>query len=71
MAATFGLGFSHGFFQGQRPEEDVAKPIGIMEARICRACGLTEIYTQAPETIPIGPEYGTELVEASDTGPFR
>jgi hypothetical protein len=46
-------------------------PIGLVEAYVCRACGLTEFYTHRPRDIPIGPEYGTELFVLGSEGPFR
>jgi hypothetical protein len=49
---------------------DLEKPVGVFEAYICRHCGLTELYVRDPASIPIGPEFGTELIEA-DTGPYR
>jgi hypothetical protein len=46
-------------------------PIGLVEAYVCRACGLTELYTHRPRDIPIGPEFGTELFTLASDGPFR
>ena len=43
---------------------DRAEPIGALDAYVCRACGFTEIYCTDPGAIPIGPEHGTELVDA-------
>lgn len=43
---------------------DRTAPIGVFEAYVCRACGFTELYCTDPGAIPIGPEHGTELVDA-------
>lgn len=45
-------------------------PIGTLEAYVCRACGLTELYTKEHDTLPIGPEWGTELFDVPGT-PYR
>ena len=50
------------------------RPLGLLEMHVCRKCGFTEWYCRDPLKVPIGPEYGTELVDASDTGsgePYR
>ena len=36
----------------------------VMVAYVCGSCGLTEWYTLAPGTIPIGEVYGTVLVRS-------
>lgn len=47
-------------------------PMGILIAFACRACGLTELYTLDADKLPIGPEYGTFLVDcAPQDGPLR
>jgi hypothetical protein len=71
VAATYSSELHSKLWQGSKPAEDPAKPIGIMEARICRACGFTDLYTQRSEDIPIGPEFGTQLLEISDQDPYR
>lgn len=52
-------------------EPSKSKPVGILEAYVCRGCGLTELYTEGAAEIPIGPEYGTELIDVGGDGPFR
>jgi len=47
------------------------EPHGVLEAFVCRSCGFVEWYAQAPEQIPIGVVFGTELVDMSGAGPFR
>ena len=49
---------------------DFADPRGLFEVFVCRGCGLTEWYAVDPEAIPIGPEYGTELV-TTNAAPYR
>ena len=46
-------------------------PVGFMVTYICQACGFTEWWVAKPEEIPIGAEYGTEIVDASDNAPYR
>jgi len=47
-------------------------PMGILVAFACRQCGLTELYTLEADKIPIGPEYGTHLVDYTPMdGPMR
>lgn len=51
---------------------DMTRPRGLLEAYTCRRCGFTEWYAQQPEDIPIGPAYGTELIDLDDDGgPYR
>lgn len=48
------------------------EPIGVIVAYVCQACGFTELYTLGPGRIPIGPQYGTDVVDvAPREGPFR
>jgi hypothetical protein len=56
--------------QRARPHE----PIGIIVAYVCQRCGFTELYTLGANQIPIGPQYGTEMIEVGPdgaAGPFR
>jgi hypothetical protein len=55
----------------QVAESDVAEQIGWLELLICRACGLVTWHALEPEKIPIGPEYGTKLVQIEGEGPYR
>jgi hypothetical protein len=51
---------------------DLSRQRGMLEAYTCRRCGFTEWYAQEPEDIPIGPAYGTELIDLDDEGgPYR
>ena len=53
---------------------DPALPIGVLVAYVCRACGMTELYTAEADRIPIGPQYGTDEVDVAPVateGPFR
>jgi hypothetical protein len=65
LAITFGCQRQPGFFSSDEvagaPEPE--KPFGVLEAYVCRACGHVEWYALAPEEIPIGAEFGTELVK--------
>ena len=44
---------------------------GVLEMYVCRRCGFTEWYCRDPQNIPIGVEYGTELLEPEAASPYR
>ena len=74
MAATFkpdireNLIFS-GSTVGSLPvREDLC---GMLEMYICLHCGFVEWYCQDPESIPIGAEYMSELVDHENESPYR
>ena len=47
-------------------------PLGMLLAYVCRGCGYTELYTAGHAILPIGPRWGTELVEVEEaSGPYR
>ncbi|HTE53867.1 MAG TPA: hypothetical protein VK698_23590 [Kofleriaceae bacterium] len=71
LAIAFAPAVRSGFWSLRTAEPSRSTPIGIMEAYVCRGCGLTEIYTEGAADIPIGPEFGTELIEVPGEGPFR
>ena len=53
-------------------QPDLEEPVGWLELLICRACGLVTWHALAPQSIPIGPEYATELLRVEDpAGPYR
>lgn len=58
----------------------IDRPHGLLEAYACQRCGYVEWFAEKPEEIPIGAEYGTELLDydeeeaPADTerrGPYR
>jgi hypothetical protein len=49
----------------------VNQPAGVLEAYVCRSCGFVDWYAQSPAQIPIGPAFGTELIEVEGQGPYR
>lgn len=53
-----------------RPGE-FERGLGILDMYVCRKCGLTEWYCRDPESIPIGDEYGTEVVSTEGETPYR
>jgi hypothetical protein len=71
LAVTFAPAVRGGFWSLRTAEPTRSSPVGILEAYVCRGCGLTEIYAEGAANIPIGPEYGTELIEVTPDGPFR
>lgn len=74
LAVTFHRLVKMRFFSNQphpRNEPDFDRPAGMLEAHVCRSCGFVEWYASAPEEIPIGPEYGTELVDAGKGDAYR
>jgi rubrerythrin len=44
---------------------------GVLDMYVCRKCGFTEWYCRAPQSIPIGEEYGTEIVTSETDSPYR
>ncbi|MGN6105742.1 MAG: hypothetical protein ACTHU0_11600 [Kofleriaceae bacterium] len=44
---------------------------GVLEMYICARCGFIEWYCQDPESIPIGPEYMTEIIDHAPDEPYR
>jgi hypothetical protein len=44
---------------------------GKLEMYICSTCGFVEWHCQDPESIPIGTEYMTEVVDFSPGSPYR
>jgi predicted nucleic-acid-binding Zn-ribbon protein len=66
--------FALALAEGYVTTQDAAPwaPMGILVAFACRQCGLTELYTLEADKIPIGPEYGTHLVDYTPIdGPMR
>jgi hypothetical protein len=68
MAVSFGLQKHWG---GWAMTADVDYGMGVLVAYICQGCGLTELYTAGFQHLPIGPQFGTELVKVGGTDPFR
>ncbi len=74
LALSFRRLVSKALFSDKTREEnqaDVSSPIGTLEAYACLGCGLVEWYARDVRDVPIGVEYGTELVDVSTSGPFR
>ncbi len=76
FAITYGKGeeYAPGFMNvakqpSAKPDLDVA--FGVLDAYVCRGCGFVEWYAQEPEKIPIGPTFGTSLVEVPGGAPYR
>jgi hypothetical protein len=44
-------------------EPALDQPRGKLSFYVCAACGLTELYCDDPESIPVGPEYMTDVVD--------
>jgi DNA-directed RNA polymerase subunit RPC12/RpoP len=72
LTLTYGIRHDPGgVFTTSSVEPDHSQPLGVLDAWVCRACGLTELYAREPASIPIGPEYATELVDVGARPPFR
>jgi len=66
MALTFARETKSSFWEGKTANTpDRGRPLGILDAYVCRGCGFVEWYAREPDRIPIGPEHGTELVDAA------
>lgn len=46
------------------------KILGQLEAYVCRACGFTEMFTNAPQDIPVDDIPGAKIFER-DESPYR
>lgn len=66
MAVTFGAQDL-----GVTITADTRRSFGLLEMYVCRGCGYIEWYCSDPQTVPIGPQFMTELVEQSPDGPYR
>src|SRR5262245_45323369 len=44
---------------------------GQLELYVCRGCGFAEWYCQDPESIPIGPEFLTDVVDYGSGSAYR
>ena len=65
-------GLAREFLGATEASSENALRLGIIEAYACRQCGFTELYTHGAAAIPIGPEFGTELVDLPPPeGPYR
>jgi hypothetical protein len=51
--------------------KDMHEQLGWLEMLICRACGAVSWFAIDPSSIPIGPEFGTELCRVADEDPYR
>ena len=52
-------------------QSHVVRGRGVLEMYICTSCGFVEWYCQDPESIPIGPENMSEIVDYTPTEPYR
>jgi len=55
----------------QTRDADLDLPKGELEALFCRSCGKVDWFVKDPDEVPIGDEYGTELVEVEPGAPYR
>lgn len=67
---------SVGFFWAETRTQELAspdfrRPVGMLETYVCQRCGFTEWFTVEPEKLPIGPEYGTVVLDATPASPYR
>jgi hypothetical protein len=44
---------------------------GVLETYVCAGCGFVEWYCQDPESIPIGPEHMSDVVDYGGDSPYR
>jgi hypothetical protein len=72
LGVTYELEASETFFTNRTVKRPaLSRPLGVLEAYVCRTCGYAELYAREPASIPIGPAYNTELVELPDAPPYR
>jgi hypothetical protein len=73
MAVTYGPDVSSalwGKFKSIHGADESA-PFGILEMYVCARCGFTEWYCRDPKNIPIGPEFGTQMISVAGEAPYR
>jgi hypothetical protein len=75
-AATYELAITPatGFGASIHPDVrglDRSKPRGTLARYICTRCGFADVYCDDLESIPIGPEYMTDVVDYGGDGPHR
>lgn len=63
IAVTFA---GKGWFGGDR-----TSTAGTLYAYVCRRCGFTELYTDAPQSIPVDGHYVEEVVGPEPDAPYR
>jgi hypothetical protein len=72
MTASFTPQVGKMFLLGKYTDETKIKHgVGRLEMYICQGCGFVEWFCQAPESIPIGPEYMSEAIDYSSDAPYR
>ena len=50
---------------------DLTRPRGLIARYICCGCGFVELFCEDPESIPIGPEYMSDIVDYGSSKPYR
>jgi DNA-directed RNA polymerase subunit RPC12/RpoP len=50
---------------------DLSRPRGLIARYICSTCGFVELYCEDPESIPIGSEYMSDVVDYGGDKPYR
>lgn len=50
---------------------DLSRPRGLIARYICSTCGFVELYCEDPESIPIGSEYMSDIVDYGSDKPYR
>ena len=50
---------------------DLTRPRGLIARYICCGCGYVELFCENPESIPIGPEYMSDVVDYGGDKPYR
>jgi hypothetical protein len=74
MAVTYTPNLNYSLWNGNLKGTDgvdETRPRGILELYVCMKCGLCEWYCRDPKAIPIGDEWGTEIVSGESKGPYR
>ena len=50
---------------------DPRRAFGLLEMYVCRDCGYIDWYCNDPRSVPIGPQFMTELIEGESSSPYR
>lgn len=72
MVVTHEIAITERFLRNKmKPVWHASRGAGMLELYICRRCGFVEWYCDAPQSLPIGPQYMTQLVDYTSDTPYR
>jgi hypothetical protein len=48
---------------------DRGRPLGVLRRYVCRRCGYCQTFADEPQDIPVGSQYGTNLIANDESKP--